>query len=249
MTFTSSSKLSDWMGRLPVELPSLGTVLRDPLWVLPSLSLPLRACFHLASASPFLYAPGRGRVNAGLPPWGALFPLPTPPPQALCEILLRPPPEWGWPSLGGMRSHLRLSMKDSLQNQMQFFNLRARFEEFGYCDCLWSLCMPRRFSTLWGFWNQKWKNRWINEPPFTNPSSWSHNTVSGSNQKCWQDEIPMHKCDPQMGLVVFVTFCKAFFYIYFRAQFFNVSLVNKCISEYIYSQTIHIFEVEPYECQ
>lgn len=58
----------------------------------------------------------------------------------------------------------------------------------------------------------------------------------------------MHKCDPQMGLVVFVTFCKAFFYI-FLCTFFYVSLEKKCISEYIYSRTIHIFEVEPYECQ
>lgn len=32
-------------------------------------------------------------------------------------------------------------------------------------------------------------------------------------------------------------------------NFLNVTLVNKCISEYIYSRTIPIFEVEPYECQ
>lgn len=50
----------------------------------------------------------------------------------------------------------------------------------------------------------------------------------------------MHKCDPQMGLVVFVTFSKAFF-IYFLCTFFYVSL-EKCISEYIYSRTIHILK-------
>lgn len=45
-------------------------------------------------------------------------------------------------------------------------------------------------------------------------------------------------------------FLQGIFYIYFRAQFFlNVSLVDKCISKYIYSLTIPIFEVEPYECQ
>ena len=43
-----------------------------------------------------------------------LLPLPIPLPQALCEILLWPSPEWGWPSAGGMRSCLCPPMKDSL---------------------------------------------------------------------------------------------------------------------------------------
>ena len=43
-----------------------------------------------------------------------LLPLPTLRPQAFCEILPWPSPEWGWPSAGGMRSCLRLPMKDSL---------------------------------------------------------------------------------------------------------------------------------------
>lgn len=38
-------------------------------------------------------------------------------------------------------------------------------------------------------------------------------------------------------------------FIYFLCTFFYVSLENKCISEYIYSRTIHIFEVEPYDGQ
>ncbi|KAF4019030.1 hypothetical protein G4228_010646 [Cervus hanglu yarkandensis] len=53
-------------------------------------------------------------LNKGSSSAAPLLPLPTLLPQALCEILLWPSPEWGWPSAGGMRSCLRLPMKDSL---------------------------------------------------------------------------------------------------------------------------------------
>lgn len=189
------------------------------------------------------------RVIAGALPCSLLLPLPYPPVQALCENLLWPPPEWGWPCPGGWEimsppSVERLVFAES----NEIFNLRTCLEEFGFCDCLWGLYRPRRLYKLWGLWNQKWKKKWINEHLATNPSSWNHSRVSGSNQKHWQGDIATHKCDPQMGLVVFVTFCKAFFYIFF-VHIFLCFFRKKCISEYIYSRTIHIFEVEPYECQ
>lgn len=179
----------------------------------------LSSCFCFS----FLYAPSWRRVTARAP---ALWP-----PSSLCPPLVRRPSvrsfsgllQNGAGPLLGVWDHVSaFPWKTVFAESNAIFNLRVSFEEFGFCDCLWSLFRPWRLYKFWGFWNQKWKNRWINETLTTNPSSWSHSTVSGSNQKCWQDEIPMHKWDPQMGLVVFVTFCKAYIYI-FMHNFFKRS--------------------------
>lgn len=74
-------------------------------------------------------------MTAGAP---ALQPLSLPvallPAQALCDNLFWPPPDWGWPS-GAWNtmpspSHKRQASAES----HAIFNLRACFEEFGFCD-------------------------------------------------------------------------------------------------------------------
>lgn len=108
-------------GELYVELPSLGTVLRDPLWIIPSLSLLPRACFHLASASHFCTHPAGGGWPQGLQ-------LCSPPPPFAHTSSAGP--LWD-PSLAFSRMGLALCWgyeimsppsheRQSLQNQMQF---------------------------------------------------------------------------------------------------------------------------------
>lgn len=85
----------------------------------PSGSFPASPCFpERAFILLLLLTSVRGQLEEGAARAPALRPpllrLPTPRPQALCEILLWPSPEWGWPSAGGMRSCLRLPMEDSL---------------------------------------------------------------------------------------------------------------------------------------
>ncbi|XP_014644452.1 PREDICTED: stromal cell-derived factor 1 isoform X4 [Ceratotherium simum simum] len=90
-----------------------------------------RFCFS------FLDVLSRRRGIAGAP---ALQP---PPPLALfsslalCGILLWPPPEWGWPSLG-LCEITSLPSRETrvFAESNAIFNLRVCFEEFGFCDCL-----------------------------------------------------------------------------------------------------------------
>lgn len=145
--------------RLHEKPPSLGTVLWDPLPVTLSLSLPPRACFLVASASHFYTCSGE-EGN----PWGSCPAAPSSlgphPAQALCENLLWLAPARGWPSswaweIMSLPSHETQVLVES----NAVFNLRACFEEFGFCDCLWRLCVPWRLYQYWDFSKSEVKNR------------------------------------------------------------------------------------------
>ncbi|XP_004417417.1 PREDICTED: stromal cell-derived factor 1 isoform X1 [Odobenus rosmarus divergens] len=100
-----------------------------------------KALNNLASASHFCTCSMGRRVIAGALPCSPLLPLPSPPAQALCENLLWPSPEWGWPSPGVGGGGWKVMSPPFLERLVfaesnAIFNLRTCFEEFGFCGCL-----------------------------------------------------------------------------------------------------------------